>query len=521
MFLEHLLQIIEKNVLSPRHQLLLNKSEQRKPLVQTVLRLGALGTRLLISGRHGQFSTWVGESEILLGHSIESSELIEFYRRCGRAADTFDSGLEYLKNYLPKALELLRFLDPENYQDEIKKTGFLEETNVIGKILRLKSSNFQIKAAQEILDDLDLMFGNRFQKFEIFGDEVQTAEYLERPGAVVDLMNELSIILSSTSVKRENTSVRLTVSDSGIRFQVTWQEALVACMALKELFNESKLFQFLRNELELRDFNVSDCAINFVIFSGSDNSSLQTACRLIVSFHEGQSINYQTNELIASRLHDFKNELVAFQVAANSSQKTEVRSEKYRLAYSASKHADNAEDIVSLMSTVAGASTAKSKSVINVQEFFRVIIGDIMSWAPASIVVVPPENLDDTQVETDPTILRTILINLCKNGVEAMQSKGRLALEWVFDPESKVLELEVVDSAGAMLPETCESLNEGLLPRSTKDGGSGVGLLTVGLMLRSLGGKAMYTCDTGIQTRICLEIPTLSDEVSLSEQSEN
>ena len=139
-FLEHLLQIIEKNVLSPRHQLLLNKSEQRKPLVQTVLRLGALGTRLLISGRHGQFSTWVGESEILLGHSIEPSELIEFYRRCGRAADTFDSGLEYLKNYLPKALELLRFLDPENYQDEIKKTGFLEETNVIGKILRLKAA---------------------------------------------------------------------------------------------------------------------------------------------------------------------------------------------------------------------------------------------------------------------------------------------------------------------------------------------------------------------------------------------
>jgi dsRNA-specific ribonuclease/signal transduction histidine kinase len=507
-FLEYLLQIIEKDALTAL------------PLEKTVLHMGALGTRLLIAGNHRQFCDWVGKSENLLGHSIESPKLVEFYKRCGRVSDTVDSGLDYLGIFLPKALELLHLLEPGSYRDEIKRTGFLDETNVIGKIFRLKNSDIQIKAAQEILDDLELIFGNRFQDFEVFGDEVQMAEYLERPGSVVELMNEVSGILSRASVNRENTSVSLTFSETGIRFQVTWLEGVVTCVVLEQLFNESKLFHFLRDDLELRDFNISDCAINFVILSGFDNSSWQFACKLIFSFHEGQSIRREAYELIASRLHDFKNELVAFQVAANSSQKTEVRSEKYRLAYSASKHADNAENIIILMSRVAGASATKSISVINVQEFFREIVGEIMSWAPTSVVVVPPENLDDALMETDPTMLRTILINLCKNGIEAMQSKGRLALEWVFDPDREVLELEIVDSAGAMLPETCERLNEGLLPSSTKDGGSGVGLLTVGLMLRSLGGKAMFTCEAGIQTRIDLVIPSLFDEVPLSEQSE-
>jgi signal transduction histidine kinase len=101
----------------------------------------------------------------------------------------------------------------------------------------------------------------------------------------------------------------------------------------------------------------------------------------------------------------------------------------------------------------------------------------------------------------DPGKLRQILLNLCKNAVEAMPKGGTLTLE-SYTSEKWVC-LDVSDT-GEGIPETMPIFE----PAATnKPQGTGFGLLIVREIIQQHKGRISYTTERGKGTTFHLSFP--------------
>jgi two-component system sensor histidine kinase HydH len=104
-------------------------------------------------------------------------------------------------------------------------------------------------------------------------------------------------------------------------------------------------------------------------------------------------------------------------------------------------------------------------------------------------------------VRVDPEKMRQVLLNLCNNAIEAMPAGGTLILKAYARSDS--LNIEVIDT-GSGIPAGLDVFQPFA---TTKEKGTGLGLMIVRQILAAHGGSVSYESELGKGTTFRVSLP--------------
>ncbi len=112
---------------------------------------------------------------------------------------------------------------------------------------------------------------------------------------------------------------------------------------------------------------------------------------------------------------------------------------------------------------------------------------------------------DPPPVRLDPSQLKQALVNLVKNAMQAMTKSGTLTLSTGATAEN--VWIAVADTGGGIPPERLNRLFQPF--QTTKERGSGLGLMVVQRIVRGHGGRIDFESKVGQGTTFTLWLPRL------------
>lgn len=226
------------------------------------------------------------------------------------------------------------------------------------------------------------------------------------------------------------------------------------------------------------------------------------------TFNAGGNLAAATDNALATLLHDVKNEILAYLSAASQARCAARTSERYALAAAASRHTEQALSRLDVVRGLMSSAQTKSFSSINLASLFRSMTKDLLAWLPASVHLEMPQVDPKFSFDTNEDALRSLLGNLVRNAFDALPgSGGSIGIECLVDEDAGQVEFEVRDSGSGFRPEQLEALNRGESIATTKQLGSGLGLLTVLILANSLGGRVNFASTPGSGSRVLLRMP--------------
>jgi signal transduction histidine kinase len=121
------------------------------------------------------------------------------------------------------------------------------------------------------------------------------------------------------------------------------------------------------------------------------------------------------------------------------------------------------------------------------------------------LVVVQKLATEEPEVRLDPSQIKQALVNLVKNAMQAMTRTGTLTLATGASPDFVWIE---ISDTGSGIP--ADQLNRLFQPfNTTKDRGTGLGLMVVQRIIRDHGGRIDFESRVGKGTRFTLWLPRL------------
>ena len=107
--------------------------------------------------------------------------------------------------------------------------------------------------------------------------------------------------------------------------------------------------------------------------------------------------------------------------------------------------------------------------------------------------------------------IRQLILNLCRNGIEAMEDGGVLTLRLKSEENAVILEVE--DTGSGMDEEVLEKI--GMPFFTTKESGTGLGLSVCARIINNHNGISTITSKVGQGTKVRISFPLMQD-VSLA-----
>jgi signal transduction histidine kinase len=121
------------------------------------------------------------------------------------------------------------------------------------------------------------------------------------------------------------------------------------------------------------------------------------------------------------------------------------------------------------------------------------------------LVVVQKLATEEPEIRLDPAQIKQALVNLVKNAMQAMTKTGTLTLTTGSSPDFVWIE---ISDTGSGIP--ADQLNRLFQPfNTTKDRGTGLGLMVVQRIIRDHGGRIDFESRVGKGTRFTLWLPRL------------
>jgi signal transduction histidine kinase len=108
----------------------------------------------------------------------------------------------------------------------------------------------------------------------------------------------------------------------------------------------------------------------------------------------------------------------------------------------------------------------------------------------------------------DPVALRTVLVNLIKNSLEALTGDGRIELRTATD--GSMVTISVTDNGRGMPPQVLERATEAFFS-ANKDNGTGLGLSTAERVMSRHNGRLTITSQEGVGTTVTLHLPVANE----------
>lgn len=132
------------------------------------------------------------------------------------------------------------------------------------------------------------------------------------------------------------------------------------------------------------------------------------------------------------------------------------------------------------------------------------IIGPLASKNDVTINVV---FFHTTRIKGDPNKFRQVLLNICKNSIEAMPKGGTLSI--VTSTNDKKSLVHIIDTGHGMTSEHLARLGEPYFSLKEQKG-TGLGMMVVFRIVEGMGGKVRVTSEENVGTSITLTFPNAS-----------
>ncbi|RSK26083.1 two-component sensor histidine kinase [Bacillus sp. HMF5848] len=219
-------------------------------------------------------------------------------------------------------------------------------------------------------------------------------------------------------------------------------------------------------------------------------------------FNDAERLNV-ISELAASITHEIRNPLTVtngFLQLINES-KNISEAERSYVDFSLTE-LRRAEKIVSDFLSLAKPQ-AENMIYSNLREEVEYVENIMMPYATLHQVELKLQFENTLNIKYDKNQIQQCLINLYKNGIEAMKNGGTLYVH-VFEKKDNII-IKIQDHGIGMTQE--EMTRIGKPYYSTKDEGTGLGMLTVFNTIHRLKGKIDLTSEKGKGTTFLISIP--------------
>ncbi|CAG9621808.1 ATP-binding protein [Sutcliffiella rhizosphaerae] len=142
-------------------------------------------------------------------------------------------------------------------------------------------------------------------------------------------------------------------------------------------------------------------------------------------------------------------------------------------------------------------------SIINLSQQVENVIQLMSSYTSIKNIKIYTSVEQDLYIKANKDEIKQVLINLIKNGVEAVENGGNIAI-YLTSKEDDVL-IEIVDDGIGMSSEQLERLGTPFY--STKDKGTGIGLTITYQIIELLQGKIDVKSENGKGTTFFIKLP--------------
>jgi two-component system, sporulation sensor kinase B len=207
------------------------------------------------------------------------------------------------------------------------------------------------------------------------------------------------------------------------------------------------------------------------------------------------------SELAASVSHEVKNPLTVtrgfIQLLIDPNLDQKKRTEFLQLSL---QELDRAQEIITSYLTLANPTGQVNDPIINLTKEIDYITKVMTHLASTRNVEISMQVVDDCYIVGDQQKLRQCLINIIKNAIEAIEQGGTITI--VVDSQEDEVIVSISDTGIGMSKEQIASL--GLAYQSTKESGTGLGLLVVHNIIRAMQGKIKIDSKVGKGTTFSL-----------------
>lgn len=142
---------------------------------------------------------------------------------------------------------------------------------------------------------------------------------------------------------------------------------------------------------------------------------------------------------------------------------------------------------------------------IDVSSQIRHVAGVMNSFALLHNVEIELTLEDGLFIQGDKMAFSQVLMNLCKNGIEAMPGGGVLRLRALREGERVVI--DVIDSGVGMSKEEAARLGDPFF--TTKEKGTGLGLMVSYRIIQSINGQIEVSSEKGKGTQFMIQLPAM------------
>lgn len=485
--LDHMLQLAEHALTMPA-----NKQVARLLAVQP------LGLRHLVGKDFPSLLDWLRKTTRLVSLIAHKATLLRYYALAGQGSGRATSNAALLE-CLDDVSHWLRQADP------LSGHGVAQTDTVFRSVIdqaiahRIASGAPAHLGLADLIDQCRLLFRREVQ---VPTQSSPDTTLLEKTGAHLAIFNLLFEALRECG--QDDAVVRVAVEGGCLRVEA----GLSAPSELLERVAARPLWKALNDLLAVRDVKAIDGHFTFLVTSVITDPVDALALESWWTVHSGGALNAAADGVIATLLHDMKNELLAYFSAAAQARQSEVLSERYRLAASASRHVERADVQLGMVRSLLASSETRDTQRIDLAAFFRRVNAETLEWMPVGVHFAASPVRQTSHVVSNEEALRSVIVNLIRNAVEAMKDGvGQVGLDYLLDDKQQVLEIEVTDDGPGFSAAQLQALNEGMPVESSKRTGSGIGLLTVLLLAQELGGKVEFRVAVRGGSRVLLRIP--------------
>lgn len=484
--LDHMLKLAEHALTMPT-----NKQVVRLLAVQP------LGLRHLMGKDFPSLLDWLRKMTVLVSLIDHKATLLRYYALAGQGSGRATSNAALLE-CLDDVSQWLRQADP------LSDHGVAQKDTVFRSVIdhaiahRIASGAPARLGLADLVDQCRLLFRRDIQ---VTTQSAPDTTILEKTGAHLAILNLLFEALGECG--QDNAVVRLAVEGGCLRVEAN----LSAPSELLERVAARPLWKALKDLLAVREVKAID-GLTFLVTSVITDPVDALALESWWTVHSGGALNAAADGVVATLLHDMKNELLAYFSAAAQACQSEVLSERYRLAASASRHVERAGVQLGMVRSLLASSVPLDTQRIDLASFFRRVNAETLEWMPVGVHFAASPVRQASYVVSNEEALRSVIVNLIRNAVEAMKDGvGHVGLDYLLDDKQQVLEIEVTDDGPGFSAAQLQALNEGMPVESSKRHGSGIGLLTVLLLAQELGGKVEFRVAVHGGSRVLLSIP--------------
>jgi len=477
--------------------------------IKRIVKMNFFGLTFLQHHEFSNFNNWLSNIDgFLQNDSVDNylEDLIEFYLAVGRQIFN-NSRFENIAITSIKGLcEYFDSLDPLASGSSIQDSDYFRKVNDSAKALRLTGSVIRIISIEEFKQEFSIIFRN--QNIDIlFLNSIDNLSIIEITGSHLALIQFLLNSLRDIVGNKTRFILLLDYQEDSIIINFKAENCYSQDISFSEILEKSIFWVFLKEILPIKNVKVIEDSFYIFIDSISKSKRDNFIRQAFLALNFGVSFSSGNSEVIPGILHDLKNELLAYQSAANQANKATSTSKKHFLASEAYKHLEKGKEYINIVSSILKATVNFEVNCFSVMSFFREKISELNHSLPTNIVIIPPSNVEEFNIYTDVSYLTSILINICQNAADAMIDGGKLSIEWIFDRDT--LEIEIQDTGSGLTEEQLQKLNSGISISSSKKHGSGIGLLTVMMMIRKINGSIKFHKSLTGGTIVNIFVPSL------------